>query len=1002
MGNSNSQPALSLSALGDEHGAWTPANLAQHLVDWIMTGDGGPQESQEWTARLPPLTAEQTDAVAAHLKSIADQVRQSDLARAGKVVDLLFIWAAVTANPLHRALALRAKGNLVGIGQGNFRAASTAYDEAGQLYLTHAQPIAWAQTQIGKIEALANLGQWREALTVGEQALQVLVDHQQWLSATYVASNLAVCVFVRRGENKEALTMFTQALTFYQQAGVADNYTLAAIEQNRGVLLRDMGRFAEALQATTTARQSLSALGYTIEAARAHQNIGETLALSGRYNEAIKHVNEARQTYLQDNRLRDVVDAERVLRNCLLQVRRFQEVLTLCAAMRVMADQVDARFHLAEAMLQEASAYVGLGNYGQAIDSLHAVRQLCLELDHQVWAARADLYEALLLYRQHEYARSFALAQQAVTVMQRHAQPLAEAQAQLIAAQAALADGQSDQAHKLVQSALAIAYRNDAPQLLYEGHYVQGKVAQTSGAHDRALAAYTQAIQILERLQGHLMVEYRPDFAADKQVVYTEIVTLYVQAGQAAQAFAYTERAKSRALLDLVAKGVDLSIIAKEPADQHLVEALTHLRTEQNRLYRSWEGRNAGAQSKAIHGAGPTAEPTDWQPLWQEIRNLEQQIAALWNQLLVRNADYAQEAALWQVRTENIQPDLNADTLLLEYFFTQERILLFAVTATTVNAYTLPCTQAEVEAVLRFLQMNFSLAMRGDNDQELVAEAQDLLQELYAQLLAPVQAQLTAYRHLLIVPHGFLHKLPFHALYDGATYLIERYTISYLPSASLLRYCRRPVAQPARLAQPVAHNRLALGYSWDGQLPAAAQEAQTIAALVNGVAYTESAATRLAFQQVAGEADLLHLATHGEFRADAPLYSYLLLADGRLTTLDIFNLRLRASLVTLSACDTGQSLIGGGDELLGLLRAFLYAGATTVVVSHWRVADEATYGLMANFYRRLMAGEGKAMALRNAQRQWATMYETPAHPYTWAAFFLVGDPGALGSRFAAG
>ena len=271
MGNSNSQPALPLSAPDNKHDVWAPAGLAQHLVDWIMAGDGGVYEPMDWAALLPPLTAEQTDAVAAHLKSIADQARQSDLARASKVVDLLFIWAAVTANPLHRALALRAKGNLVGIGQGNFRAAIIAYDEAEQLYLTHTQPIAWAQTQIGKIEALANLGQWREAVAVGEQALQVLVNHQQWLSATYVASNLAVCVFVRRGENKEALAMFTQALTFYQRAGVADNYTLAAIEQNQGVLLRDMGRFAEALQATTTARQSLSALGYTIEAARAHR-----------------------------------------------------------------------------------------------------------------------------------------------------------------------------------------------------------------------------------------------------------------------------------------------------------------------------------------------------------------------------------------------------------------------------------------------------------------------------------------------------------------------------------------------------------------------------------------------------------------------------------------------------------------------------------------------------------------------------------------------------------
>jgi CHAT domain-containing protein len=291
--------------------------------------------------------------------------------------------------------------------------------------------------------------------------------------------------------------------------------------------------------------------------------------------------------------------------------------------------------------------------------------------------------------------------------------------------------------------------------------------------------------------------------------------------------------------------------------------------------------------------------------------------------------------------------------------------------------------------------MNFNLAMRGDADADLVAEAQELLHELYNQLVTPVRDQLNASRHLVIVPHGFLHKLPFHALYDGAAYLIEHHTISYLPSASLLRYCRR---LPARQVAPLAVKRnamIAFGYGWQGQLPAAESEAQAIASLLGGVAYTGAAATVATFQSVAPTAELLHLATHGEFRADDPLYSYLLLAEGRLTTLDIFNLRLQATLVTLSACDTGQSLIGGGDELLGLLRAILYAGAAAVVVSHWRIDDTATRRLMIAFYQRLAAGEGKATALQRAQRQCLHDAGSLTHPYTWAAFFLVGDPGNL-------
>jgi CHAT domain-containing protein len=119
----------------------------------------------------------------------------------------------------------------------------------------------------------------------------------------------------------------------------------------------------------------------------------------------------------------------------------------------------------------------------------------------------------------------------------------------------------------------------------------------------------------------------------------------------------------------------------------------------------------------------------------------------------------------------------------------------------------------------------------------------------------------------------------------------------------------------------------------------------------------------------------------------------LALADGWLTTLDIFNWRLQASLVTLSACQTGRSVVAGGDELLGLMRAFLAAGAASLVASLWAVEDRSTALLMENFYRQLAAGAGKGAALRAAQL--SLLDGAYVHPYYWAPFFLVGDAGPL-------
>jgi CHAT domain-containing protein len=181
------------------------------------------------------------------------------------------------------------------------------------------------------------------------------------------------------------------------------------------------------------------------------------------------------------------------------------------------------------------------------------------------------------------------------------------------------------------------------------------------------------------------------------------------------------------------------------------------------------------------------------------------------------------------------------------------------------------------------------------------------------------------------------------------------------------------------------------------------QEAQAIAALLGGQLVLEDEATPARVRRAASECNILHLAAHGDFRPDNPLFCGVALANGWLTTLDIFNLRLKASLVTLSACQTGRSVVGGGDELLGLMRAFLYAGAASLVMSLWAVEDRSTAQFMGTFYRKLAKGCPKGTALRYAQLQFVQgnslegdpAAEAHSHPYFWAPFFLVGDTGPV-------
>jgi CHAT domain-containing protein len=162
----------------------------------------------------------------------------------------------------------------------------------------------------------------------------------------------------------------------------------------------------------------------------------------------------------------------------------------------------------------------------------------------------------------------------------------------------------------------------------------------------------------------------------------------------------------------------------------------------------------------------------------------------------------------------------------------------------------------------------------------------------------------------------------------------------------------------------------------------------------------EDLATLAHVQRSVSSCRTLHIAAHGDFRADNPLFSGLALADGWLTTLDIFNLHLKASLVTLSACQTGRNVVGGGDELLGLMRAFLGAGSASLVLTCWAVEDRSTAQLMEMFYRKLVHGWTKGRALRHAQLQFLRGQNEQedadySHPYYWAPFFLVGNAGPL-------
>ena len=233
---------------------------------------------------------------------------------------------------------------------------------------------------------------------------------------------------------------------------------------------------------------------------------------------------------------------------------------------------------------------------------------------------------------------------------------------------------------------------------------------------------------------------------------------------------------------------------------------------------------------------------------------------------------------------------------------------------------------------------------------------------------------------LIFVPHGPLHFLPFHALTTGDGYLCDSYTISYAPSASVFFACQEKPASPNT-------GSLVFGIA-DERAPQILQEAQSVAALLpHSSLRTGNEATSSILRAQGPHTGLLHIATHGVYRQDNPMFSGIRLGDGYLNLFDLYQIRLNANLVTLSGCATGMNFVAAGDELLGLQRGLFYAGASTLLLSLWDVHDESTAQLMQFFYREYLQTGDMAGALQSAMRQ---LRQQNPHPYFWAPFVLVG------------
>lgn len=507
--------------------------------------------------------------------------------------------------------------------------------------------------------------------------------------------------------------------------------------------------------------------------------------------------------------------------------------------------------------------------------------------------------------------------------------------------------GQLDLARKGYDGLLRFQRLANVGGLYWQVLLDRARIARQDGQDPMAEALLRQAVDIIEGQRATIGTEAgRIGFVGDKQACYQEWVRLLVDHGRASEAFAVVERSKGRALVDLLASQQQLGKAGKDP------------RTAQDL------GQLAQADQDLQAIPAPDA-PSD--------RGI---IVAARKDLASRAPELASLVMVPQVATSALQARLDPDETLLEYYACGTRWLAFTVTRESVAATWLPTP----DLVGRVLVLRRGLA-------DPAGPAAAAAAELYRLLLEPVAARLRSSR-LTIVPHGILHYVPFCALGQGDTLLLDRFSLRMLPSATVLAFLkpRVPVKDTLILGNPDLSNPAL-------DLPFAQEEAVALAGILpHPTLRVRGEATSASVLEAGGRFGIVHLAAHGFFDLEHPLESALFLAPtartrGTLKVADLYSLDLDADLVTLSACETALSKVASGDDVVGFTRGLLYAGSRSVLSSLWKVDDRSTKELMLAFYRRL-GDVDKAEALRQAQLE--VRAHTP-QPFYWAAFTLAGN-----------
>jgi CHAT domain-containing protein/tetratricopeptide (TPR) repeat protein len=935
------------------------------------------------------------------LKTEVDRLVGCDLNSAGQLAARLDQLAEAIGDQRAQAFADASRARVLHF-TGSFVDAERLYHRAGQSLKAAGLKAEAAALQMQTVGVLIDSGRYQDALRLAKTARRYLAASEP-VQLAQLENNIGN-IYYRLDRYQQSLTHYERAHDVFSVAG--DETMRAFVDFNRANVLAEMDRHAEALALAESAAAGFERAAQPAFAAEARFHIAYLQFLRGNYNEALAAYHEARdQLNALGSHVR-IAWCDQEMAEVLLALNAFDDAAESAAAARSQFSQCGMPYEAAQASVVHALARMGQRQFDEAQQDLREARQVFDERNNKVTIATVDAYLAELALRRGDLREAEAYAGAALRVFSRGRLATRAAYARLLAARTAYEQNDLTKAARLSRNALAAVEGLFAPAVAYQCHHLTGCIERDRKRPKPALASFRRAVDAIEQMRGGIVAdEFKATFLRDKMHAYEDAIAACLDAGDdelLTEAFRLVESSKSRALADLIAR------YTRESAGGSALKPETRERLAKLIEDLNWYSSQAGlAEDKGDQRGAEMADRYR-----QTVARTERQIARLFRRLELESPAFAEMQQMHSVTVADLCDTLQTGETVVEYFMTGEHVSAFVATRDGLRVARRIASKREVERLLMALRFqiekfNYGAKYVEAHFSQLRRATNETLSLLYERIFAPLKSMIAGER-LIIIPHGELHYIPFHALKAGDQYLIENYEVSYAPSASVLKLCRarRTAARAAGLESATAKKRnpasapsspdvatdgllVALGLAESGT-PSIDEEIRQLARLFpNAVTLTGEAATRENLFKAAPQARFLHLASHGFFRRDNPMFSFLKLADAQLNFYSLLDLQLNAEMVTLSACHTGVNKVFPGDELHGLMRGFLYAGAPSVVASLWAVSDHSTAEFMREMYTGIRAGASKRAALRRAQLAIKDAY---GHPYYWAPFILMGDP----------